>query len=445
MLLAAHPAAVEQLLIIAGRAELASGACMLAALLLFLRNRPWLSFGFFLAAAGFKETGVITPGLIALCLWYLKRDKKEYLKLLPFLAFLPVYLFIRHQALGMGTLSTGLMPVLRGLFLKVPQAVLVYLKEAALPFDMHSHRMQPGSALLRFSALPALAAAGLLIWKKGGRAGWFCAAWYLINLAPKLPLLAANDLMLDHWVYLANAGLFLWAADLLAAGGRLRCLPAAAAAILIGASALNTTARDTDLKIYENAAGRSVSKPMLYNLAREYYLLGRFRESRALLEKISAAEPDNVLYLNGLALARRGTGDSTGAMAAIDRALTEKPGDAETLFNKYSLLAATGHAGDAQAALENILEAHPEHVPALLAAARGAAAAGRTPEAAVFFERALKANPYDLDCLNDYGILLAKAGRYDEAEVLFKRAIGVSPGFEAARLNLARLEELKSK
>ncbi|OGS11129.1 MAG: hypothetical protein A2285_04035, partial [Elusimicrobia bacterium RIFOXYA12_FULL_57_11] len=254
ILLAAHPAAAELLLNTSGRSEVAAGACTLAALLLFLKGRPAPAFASFVAATGFKETGVIIPALIALCLLYLKRDKKEYLKLLPFFAFIPVYLYIRHAALGMGTLSHGLTPVLSGLFLKVPQCVLVYLKETVFPFDIHSHRMQPVSQLLRFMALPALAAAVFLIRKKGGRTLRFCAAWYLINLAPKLPLLAANDLMLDHWVYLANAGLFLWAADRLAdLRGGLRLLPAAAAGILILTSAANVTRRSTDLKLYEDS------------------------------------------------------------------------------------------------------------------------------------------------------------------------------------------------
>ncbi|OGR68371.1 MAG: hypothetical protein A2081_02140 [Elusimicrobia bacterium GWC2_61_19] len=445
ILLAAHPAAVEQLLIVAGRAELASSACIAASLLLFLKDRAALSFIFFLAAAGFKENGVITPALAALCLWYLKREKKDYLKLLPFFAFIPVYLFLRHQALGLDALAKGAGPVLSGLLLKVPQCLIVYIKEAVLPFDMHSHRMQPGLALLRYLSLPALAAAALLVWRKGGRTAAFCAGWYLLNLAPKLPLLAANDLMLDHWVYLANAGIFLWAAVKLApASGWRRLLPPAAAAVLVCASAYNITLRNTDLKIYEHAARRSVSKPMLYNLAREYYLLGRTRESLALLEQISAADRGNVLYLNGLALARWRTGDTPGALAALEAALTAKPGAAETLFNKYCVLAAAGR-GEADETLAAVLKAGPDYTPALLTMARSYAASGRAAEAAVFYARLLKINPYDLEGLNDYGILLARAGDYAEAREFFRRALKISPGLESARRNLARLEELTKK
>ena len=445
VLLAAHPAAVEQLLIVAGRAELASGACIAASLLLFLKDQSALSFFFFLAAAGFKENGVITPALAALCLWYLKREKKEYLKLLPFFAFIPVYLFLRHQALGLDALSKGLAPVLSGLFLKVPASMLVYLREAVLPFDMHSHRMQPDLALLRWLSLPALAAAAFLILRKGSRTAVFCAGWYLLNLAPKLPLLATNDLMLDHWVYLSNAGLFLWAAWRLESAGAWRrfALPAAAAA-LVCASAFNITRRDTDLKIYEHAARSSVSKPMLYNLAREYYLLGRVPESRAILEKISAADPGSVMYLNGLALARWRTGDIPGALAALRLALAAKPA-AETFFNEYCVLAAAGRNSEAIDALAAALKLEPDYTPALLTMARVYAAAGRAAEAAAFYARLLKVNPYDLEGLNDYGILLARSGDYSGAGELFRRALKVSPGLQSARQNLARLETLKVK
>ncbi len=442
VLLAAHPAVVEQLLIVAGRAELASTACILASLLLFLKNRTALSFVFFLAAAGFKENGLITPALAALCLWYLKREKKDYLKLLPFLIFIPVYLFIRHGALGMGALSKGWLPVLSGLFLKVPQTVPIYLKEALLPFDMHSHRMQPEYLFLRYAALPALAGAAFLIVGKSGRAAMFCAAWYLLNLAPKLPLLAANDLMLDHWVYLANAGLFLWAAAWLTARGRARPVLPLAAAVLILASVFNIPRRNTDLKIYEHAALRSSSKPMLYNLAREYYFSGRALKSRVLLERIVKEEPGNILYLNGLALARWKTGEIPGALAALETALERNPGDAETLFNKYCVLA--GRHKEAAAALAELVGANPDYAPALLILARADSDSGRGAEAAALYSRILKSNPDDTETLNAYGVLLARQGDYAAAGELFSRALRLSPGLQSAAQNLARLEKIRA-
>jgi Flp pilus assembly protein TadD len=443
-LLAAHPAAVEQLLVIAGRAELASGACIAAALLLFLKRRPGLSFVFFLAACGFKENGVITPALAALCLWYLRREKKDYQALVPFFAFIPFYLAGRHLALGLGALPHGLAPVLSGLLLKVPASVLVYLKEAALPFDMHSHRMQPDLALLRWGALPALAAAGYFICRKGSRLAVFCAGWYLLNLAPKLPLLATNDLMLDHWVYLANGGLFLLLADKLTKTKEHKPLLPLAAAVLLAANFTNIPDRDTDLELYEHAALSSSSKPMLYNLAREYYLAKRYQKSRLLLERVAAADPANSLYLDGLSLARGKDGDLPGALAASAAALALKPGDPELNFNRYGLLMDAGRKNEAEAALTELLTAHPAFPPALLAAARAHLAAGRTAEAEAVYRRVIAANPADLEALNDLGILLARRGDYAGAGEFFRRALRLSPGGLAAQ-NLLRLEALKAK
>ncbi len=439
-LLAVHPAAVEQLLVVAGRAELAAAACSLASLLLFVRGRDAGAFVFFLAACGFKETGLAVPPLAALCLWRLGRGRRDYLRLLPLFAFVPAYLFLRHQALGMGALSKGALPVLSGLALKAPAALLAYLKEALLPFDMHSHRLQPDIAVLRWAAPSALLAGGAALARYGGRTAVFCAGWYLLNLAPKLPLLATNDLMLDHWVYLGNAGLFLGAAAWLwERAPRLKpLLPAAAAACAL-LSASNALARDTDLEIYEHAVRRSASKPMRYNLAREYFLLGRAAESRAVLEAVTAEEPGNPMYLNGLALARAAAGETAGALAALDSALALRPGDKETLFNRYSVLARAGRK-EAPAALKAALEAAPDHPPALLAAARAELAAGRAAAAAGLYSRLLAASPNDLEGLNDFGILLARSGDLDGAARLWRRALALAPGQESVRANLARLE-----
>lgn len=445
VLLAAHPAAVEQLLVVAGRAELASSACLLASLLLFLRGGTVLSFVLFLAAMGFKENGVVTPALAALCLWYLKRPRTEYRRLLTFFAVIPLYLLARHAALGMGIFSRGFQPVFSGLFLKVPQTVLVYLKEALLPFDMHSHRMEPRLVLLNWTALPALAAAAYLLFRRGSRTALFCAGWYLINLSPKMPLLAANDLMLDHWVYLANAGLFVWAAAALYPRRRLRPLLPAAAAALALASAFNIPKRSGDLKNYEYSALYSSSKPMLYNLAREYYARGAFLKSEVLLERICARAPDDPLYLNGLGLARWKTGDVPGALKALDAALALRPGDPDTLFNRYSVLRGAGRNAEAAGAIAEILRAKPDYIPAQLVLARSDAAAGPDGQAEEIYKKVLTEDPVNLEALNDYGILLAKHGDLDGAEKFFRKALGIAPGLPSAAENLRRLEEIRAK
>jgi hypothetical protein len=253
---AVNPTVVEQLIIVAGRAELASSAFTLASILFFLRRGYALSFLTFLMALGFKENGIITPFLTALALWFLRKDKREYLKLLPFLLPIPFYLWLRHAATGAGPLDGGAATFLLQAAKKIPPAVLVYIENAFLPFNMHSHRMQPDFGLWFYAAYAfwAVFLLGLLRYKP--RALIFVFGWYFLNLAPKFPLLAKGDLMLEHWTYLANLGLYAAAAVLIARINDRRGMRKAAAWVCAGvpvvfwiaAANANNQQRSTDLK-----------------------------------------------------------------------------------------------------------------------------------------------------------------------------------------------------
>lgn len=58
-------------------------------------------------ALGFKENGIVAPLLTALSLWFLGREKREYLKLALFLVPVPFYLWLRHAATDAGVLDAG--------------------------------------------------------------------------------------------------------------------------------------------------------------------------------------------------------------------------------------------------------------------------------------------------------------------------------------------------
>lgn len=447
---AVNPTGVEQLIIVAGRAELASSFFTLASILLFLRRKYVCSFLAFLAALGFKENGIVTPFLTALALWYAGRDRKEYPKLAVFLLPVPFYLWLRHSATGGAVLETGAGVFLLQAAAKLPAAVPVYLKNALLPLSMHSHRMQPDLAPWFYAAYAAWALAAAALVKYRPRAVVFIAGWYFINLAPKVPLLAGNDLMLEHWTYLANLGLYAGAAVLLAGwmenGGLKRKAALACACALplfwIAVANVNIGMRSTDLKIYEHAARYSRSKPMLYNLAREYYLSGRFERSRSILALILEKDPGNIMYRNGLALSLWKTGDAKGALALMDGVLAREPGNAEALFNKACVLMEEKKMADAETLLRRAVEAAPGSEPAYLALAGLYLRRGEEPRALEVYGALLLLDPYSLEALNNSGIINAKSGRYREAEKFFEKALEVDPGPNAAR-NLERAGRLR--
>ncbi|MBU2572486.1 MAG: tetratricopeptide repeat protein [Elusimicrobia bacterium] len=461
---AVNPTGIEQMIIVAGRAELASSAFTLASVLLFLRRGYAFSFLAFLMALGFKENGIITPLLTALSLWFLGKEKREYLKLLPFLLPIPFYLWLRHAATGAGPLDTGAAAFLLQAAKKLPPAGLVYIKNAILPLNMHSHRMQPDfapwfyaayvfwalflAALLRYRARAALFSKGP---KCGARTAAFAFGWYFIALAPKFPLLAGGDLMLEHWTYLSNLGLYLGAAMAAALGLRIGGLKRAAALACAGVLALfwlsaanaNILLRSTDLKIYEHAARYSGSKPMLYNLAREYYLAGRFDKSRALLERVSSLDPENTLYLNGLALSLWKTGAKNEAAALLDRVLVRQPDSAETLINRACLFMEEDAFSGAERLFKRAIEKSPGSEAAYDMLAELYLKQRKEAQALAVYEALLRLDPYNQEALNNAGIINAKNGRYDAAGALFKRVLEIEPGSKSAAMNLERLESLK--
>ena len=449
---AVNPTGVEQLIIVAGRAEPASSAFTLASVLLFLRRNYTLSFVAFLLALGFKENGIITPLLTALALWFLKKDKREYLKLLPFLLPIPLYLWLRHAATGAGPLESGYAVFLMQAAKKIPPAIFVYIDNAFLPLNMHSHRMQPDFNYWFYAAyaLWAVFLAALIRYRP--RAVILAAGWYLINLAPKFPLLAGADLMLEHWTYLANLGLYaaaaVFAVRMIERGGLagpLSCFCAGSLVFfwILSADA-NIRLRSTDLKLYEHAAQYSASKPMLYNLAREYYLGGQFEKSREIFTRITRLDPDNALYLNGLALSLWKTGARTEASAVLEGLLARRPDNAEGLVNKAFFLVEEGDLAGASRLLELAIGKHPDNEPSYAALAGIYLRQSKEADALAVYERLLRLDPYNQEALTNAGIIYAKNGRYPEAGKLFEKALKLSPRSKSAAMNLEKLNRLRS-
>ena len=348
-------------------------------------------------------------------------------------------------------METGVTAFLFQTALKLPATALVYIKNVFLPLNMHSHRLQPDFAPWFYAAYAfwGLLLAALLKYRP--RAAAFIFGWYMINLAPKLPLLAGGDLMLEHWTYLANLGLYAGAAALFARGLKSGGLKRVAAALSAGALVFfwiaaadaNIRLRSTDLKIYEHAARYSTSKPMLYNLAREYYREGQFGRSRIILEHISRLDPDNAMYQNGLALSLWNTGSRKEASALMDRILARRPDNTEALFNKACVLMEEKKFPEAELLLRRSIEKAPGSEPAYSALAGLYLKRGNEAQALSVYEALLRLNPYNSEALNNSGIISAKNGRYGAAGELFKKALELDPGSESAAMNLKRVKMLE--
>jgi len=258
LLFAVHPANVEAVAWIVGRAEVAAAFCSLATLLIWLRAfrggrklAAAAAGGLLLAGLLFKESAAPAVG-IAVALGLVAGQGAGALRLrralvwaLPLLLALVAYFALRRAMLGPAHYAdavyfAGAAP--HQVFLTMTKVVAYYLKLLVLPIELRAHYdlvdVRLASSLLEPRVLAAflfelvlLAATvwGLAARRRAAAAG----AWILLALAPYLHLVPFQWLMAERFLYLASAGfavLVALGADELTA--RVATAPAARRALL---------------------------------------------------------------------------------------------------------------------------------------------------------------------------------------------------------------------
>jgi hypothetical protein len=211
-LFAVHPIGVEQLMIIAGRAELMSLFFALASLLFFLQSGSLCLFAGS-AAYGFallsKESGIMTPALWLLVLWFLKDKRTLASRLWIYAGLTFLYLFLRHIAIGAQTPSVSLPYALRFLTTAFPKVLAIYARLILVPWNLHSHRMVPHLSHVWPLYIAGWLAVTAWLIHKNNRIGLFGLAWFFVTLLPKTPAMFLGNFILDHWAYPAALGVIL--------------------------------------------------------------------------------------------------------------------------------------------------------------------------------------------------------------------------------------------
>jgi protein O-mannosyl-transferase len=313
-LFAVHPIGVEQLMIIAGRAELMSLTWMLLSLLAFVRPERRFrlagvaSYG---VALLFKESALITPLLLTL-FYYLRQEKpRRYLDVGVLVCFSLPYLWLRHLAVG--SVSTIWTPayVAKFFLMAFPKILWCYTKLILIPWNLHSHRMIPhmSHAWPLYLAL-ALGAAAAILHTRNRRI-LFLAGWYVLCFLPKTPVMIYGNFTLDHWAYPSTLAVCWAIGDLLnwLIKNRDRRLAACAALYfpLIIAWALivplNVALRGSDEQMYRWALNFTTSRPIKYNLGVLLLQKGRAQEAIPLLADVYRIYPENAQNTHALAQA----------------------------------------------------------------------------------------------------------------------------------------------
>jgi tetratricopeptide (TPR) repeat protein len=144
----------------------------------------------------------------------------------------------------------------------------------------------------------------------------------------------------------------------------------------------------------------------LHNMLGECYMkLEKYRDARACFETASNLQPQNGVYLIGLARASLEAGDIRRAEIAVRKALAMQPTDGQANL------------------LLGYVRMEQEKFPEALAA----------------FRRSVAADSRDTVALCMVGVVLEKLGRRDEAASSYSAALAVKPDDELARTLMGRL------
>jgi len=343
-LFAVNPMPVEQLIIIAGRAEIFGLTFTLISLLFLLREdaESWaLGYAAYALALLFKESALITPFLLAILYLYRKVPRSAYWRLLPHGVLAIPYLMLRYHAVGPLISHATIGYISKFFFEAYAQVLLIYARLILMPWNLHSHRMMPN--LTHFWPLLDMFFVGLAIYliRRKSRWGLLGFAWFVIMLLPKTPIMIYGNFMLDHWAYPASFGIILPLAVVYAKLWQGRKNPFSYWtgmtffplvifwALLVH---LNVALRGTDEKMYRWALHFTQSHPIQFNLGALLVEQGRPMEAIPYFENVRADYPKDVNNIYALAQAYWQTGHPKIAIRLLEGIQMICPPARQTLF-----------------------------------------------------------------------------------------------------------------
>lgn len=352
-LFAVNPVIIDDLLAAAGGESMAN-FLLLSSLLLFLRGRPAAAWLLSVPALFAKESNIVLPLLLLLCLAYSDRLKKEYWKVLVLLPVCGLFLAMRHSFVEVPSVGAG---QALGFALKsLPGAVFHYLALLAVPLGLETWPPLPDLESLwplKLSAA-ALGAAGVFLLPVKRRVAAFCAGWFLITLAPRVPAMILNGVLMDKWIFLASPAVFLLLLELLERlrdryPVRMRLLPQAATAVAalfwITVAHANVQLRGSDEKNYRYTVREGPRLFASYRLGLILMGEGRHGEAVQVLSPLLRLAPDKPDPQNAFAMALWHSGRRVEAwerMRGLEKSYPDNAAIRENAARMRELIAAGG-------------------------------------------------------------------------------------------------------
>lgn len=338
-LLSVHPVAVDLSMVASARGEQMAFFFQLTSLYLLLNERnAHRILG--VVAGGLallcKESAVVTPFLLVLCLLYLKSTARDW-RWVGAWILLEIPFFLWRSWLHSPIWPMSLFWVLKFMMVEFPLALWHYVRLIIFPWPLYyPHMMPPGShwALWWFAALALLSG---LLWFKS-RLGLFCFGWFVTMILPKAPSLMQGSAMV-HWGYPAASAILLPVSLGLGQRGAVwsRCLFRFLAILLmvLGAALvhLNVALRETDEKSYRWNIRFGPMPTSHYRLGVILLQAGKAQEAVPHLEEAFRQLPEDPNPANVLALAYWHSGLRARGYALMKTTATRYPSFAPAQTN----------------------------------------------------------------------------------------------------------------
>lgn len=345
---AVHPVVIEQLLIIAGRAEIMALAFTVGAMVSVTQKGCWrlpVSTLLYALACLSKESGIVFPLFVLLIGWLKPRYRVPRYYYLGYGAVAAGYLVLRSFAVSSGYLMRlkDVQPLL--VVRDLPVIVFEYVRIILLPLDLHSHRLFRPFGWYSLIGYAGLGLIGLFYWRLRSKLFRFGCLWFLVGVSPKIPLLLfqlglSHPQMLDHWVYPSAVGVFIVMAMWVSRLNSKRVTASIVVVVLLfwsGVSWANTIGRGTDKKMYLWALQYPTSAIVRHNLALIYLSEGNLAEAEKLASAALAmwSDPANALLL---ARVKHRLGENEEALKIVTEWAGRTPDYAPLLVTRASIV-----------------------------------------------------------------------------------------------------------
>ncbi|MGH7814995.1 MAG: tetratricopeptide repeat protein [Candidatus Binataceae bacterium] len=406
----------------------------------------------------------------------------------PYALVLAAYLTMRLWVLGFIVGPGNGMLTIREAVLTIPSALWNYLWLIAMPWrGAPAHPLYvvrsvgaPGFGL-PVLGLAAIGFAAILALRRDPR--WrlhlFCAAWFLISLAPMLNLgkLRGRAAVQDRYLYFALFGACALAADIGVEFARRSKSREAAAGIVGAAIALGyagiifhaepiwhddvtlftrCAAEIPDWAFFRSSLGLALAGKGNYagarkefmeaaeiqpdNASNHYYLAvldeklhdrrSAAREMARELELLHNPGPNRYMQL---ALLRAAAGDRAGAEVALNRAAAMPGGADPAALGRAQIQFIRGDTKDAIAAMRELVQRNPGNEQMLAILGSMLLDSKQNDAALAVFRRVVSIEPNDLSAHYKIALALHQLGRDDEARGECATVLAAAPGDREAR------------